>query len=97
MFADKLFLEVVDLDNKPATRYINLNVVPLMDPDGGPNERAEAYELKVHIADQRIDIAGQDVAGLLHGVQTLISIAHQGAVPNVEVFDYPRFSYRGKK
>jgi hexosaminidase len=51
------------------------------------------YSLAVTPASIRIE--GDDAAGLFAGVQTLLQLEHDGAVPSVAIEDYPRFEYRG--
>lgn len=42
-----------------------------------------------------IQITGVSAAGVFWGVQTLLSITHEGRVPNTVILDEPRFEYRG--
>ena len=58
----------------------------------------EMYLLSVK--DNRIVIRAKDVAGLVHGIQTLLQLlplqhVQTASVSPVEIEDYPRFRYRG--
>ena len=58
-------------------------------------EKAEGYTLTV--SKDEIIICGKDEAGVLYGVQSLKQLLFQGELklPEINVADYPRFSYRG--
>ena len=56
---------------------------------------SEAYKLDVNTDKMIIQITGVAAAGVFWGVQTLLSITHEGQVPNIEIHDEPRFGYRG--
>lgn len=55
----------------------------------------EAYKLDVNTDKMIIQITGVTAAGVFWGVQTLLSITHEGQVPNIVIHDEPRFGYRG--
>ena len=55
----------------------------------------EAYKLDVNTDKMIIQITGVTAAGVFWGVQTLLSITHEGQVPNIVILDEPRFGYRG--
>ena len=55
----------------------------------------EAYKLDVNTDEMIIQITGPTAAGVFWGVQTLLSITHEGKVPNIVILDEPRFEYRG--
>ena len=55
----------------------------------------EAYKLDVNTDEMIIQITGLTAAGVFWGVQTLLSITHEGKVPNIVILDEPRFEYRG--
>ena len=55
----------------------------------------EAYKLDVNTDKMFIEITGVTAAGAFWGVQTLLSITHEGQVPNIVIHDGPRFEYRG--
>lgn len=67
----------------------------------GPSAKNEAYHLKV--SDKKIQIIGSDNAGVFYGVQSLRNLVPVAAftdtskalVNAVEIYDAPRFSYRG--
>ena len=42
-----------------------------------------------------IEIIGHTTSGVFWGVQTLLSITHEGQVPSIVIHDEPRYSYRG--
>src|SRR5437773_1235780 len=72
-------------------RYISFTQV------GGPNLPAEGYWLVVTPVEIRV--VGQS-AGLFYGMQTLtqllpLGLKPSGALPAVDITDYPRFHYRG--
>lgn len=55
----------------------------------------EAYKLDVNTDTMIIQITGVTAAGVFWGVQTLLSITHEGRVPYTVILDEPRFEYRG--
>ena len=55
----------------------------------------EAYKLDVNTDKMIIEITGVTAASVFWGVQTLLSITHEGRVPNIVIHDEPRFEYRG--
>lgn len=55
----------------------------------------EAYKLDVNTDKMIIEITGVTGAGVFWGVQTLLSITHEGQVPSIVIHDEPRFEYRG--
>ena len=61
-------------------------------------DNPEAY--KLNIKNDKIVISSPTEAGVFYGIQTLrksVSV-HEGSnieLPSAEIFDYPRFSYRG--
>lgn len=55
----------------------------------------EAYKLEVNTDEMIIEITGVTPAGVFWGVQTLLSITHEGRVPHIVIQDEPRFEYRG--
>jgi hexosaminidase len=61
-------------------------------------DRPEMYLLD--IKNNQIKICGQDVQGIVHGIQTLLQLLPLNTsgnilVPTVSIQDYPRFRYRG--
>jgi hexosaminidase len=61
-------------------------------------DRPEMYLLD--IKNNQVKIQGQDVQGIVHGIQTLLQLLPLKAsenilLPNVSIRDYPRFRYRG--
>ena len=56
---------------------------------------SEAYKLDVNTNKMIIQITGVKAAGVFWGVQTLLSITHEGQVRNIVIHDEPRFEYRG--
>ena len=58
--------------------------------------RPEMYELLVQ--EGRVRIVARDRKGIVNGIQTLLQLlpfGKGGAVPGVQITDYPRFAYRG--
>ncbi|BBN80364.1 beta-N-acetylhexosaminidase [Pseudoalteromonas sp. A25] len=60
--------------------------------------KAESYQLEVD--DEQIIIVGSDNAGVFYGMQSLLALFSPDArgsieIPNVEIEDSPRFSWRG--
>lgn len=55
----------------------------------------EAYKLDVNTDKMIIQLTGVTAVGVFWGVQTLLSITHEGQVPNIIIHDEPRFEYRG--
>ncbi|KAJ7372795.1 hypothetical protein OS493_016714 [Desmophyllum pertusum] len=62
---------------------------------GKDTTNQEAYKLQVNTDKMTIEITGLTAAGVFWGVQTLLSITHEGRVPSVVIHDEPRFEYRG--
>lgn len=65
-----------------------------------PRKEAASGTYTLHIDKKGIVIKGTDVQGVFYGVQTLIQLLplEKGSalqVPFVDVYDYPRFQYRG--
>lgn len=56
-------------------------------------QRPEGYYLK--ISQDKAVIAGADERGAYYGVQTLLSIMHNGKLEACEITDYPDVRYRG--
>ncbi len=77
-------------------RYISLymNEVSI---DGSLVDQTEAYHLSVQKGREIIEIFANNSHGVMHGCQTLISLAKIGdfLIPNGDVIDFPRFPYRG--
>lgn len=81
---------------KPGTRASSQIV---LQQDAAAAPRPEMYTLVSH--NNQITIKAKDVAGLVHGIQTLVQLLPLEKVSNavevagVEITDYPRFGYRG--
>ncbi|CAH3123237.1 unnamed protein product [Porites lobata] len=57
---------------------------------------SESYLIQVNTSDLSIVITGTGNAGVFYGVQTLLAlVTKEGQVPEVQIRDSPRFSYRG--
>ena len=68
------------------------------DIEGNPIDDPEAYKLSTMVTGNTVFLVGRDVPGLMHGVQSLLSLENGvGEVPDVVIVDYPRFGYRGKE
>lgn len=69
---------------------LHIDTVPVKQPEG----------YRLHIARDEVAITAYDAAGIIHGIETLRQLWHRkdGAVltlPGAEIYDYPRFGYRG--
>lgn len=80
-------------ESKPKSSYISLKL-------SSEINKKESYRMKV--SENVINIEGADEGGVFYGVQTLfkslpIVIGSQSlaAIPSGEIYDYPRFAYRG--
>jgi hexosaminidase len=92
-FFNKEIKIVKSSENKISKIYL------IIDKKISPN--TEAYQLIVH---RNIVIRGSSEKGIFYGIQSLLKIIPYDAfskrppniiLPNVEIFDEPRFSYRG--
>lgn len=61
----------------------------------GQNKWAEAYQLAVDTAAEKISIKAVDKAGAFYAAQTLLQLKDAQAIPAATVADAPRFAYRG--
>lgn len=67
--------------------------------DASAVPQKEGYLLKV--SDKKITIVGHDAAGVFYGIQSLIQLIEPDTereslhIPGVEIYDAPRFGYRG--
>ena len=67
-----------------------------MSVQGTEISSSESYHIQVNTSDLSIIITGTGNAGVFYGVQTLLAlITKEGQVPEVQIRDSPRFSYRG--
>ena len=67
-----------------------------MSVQGTEISSSESYHIQVNTSDLSIVITGTGNAGVFYGVQTLLAlITKEGQVPEVQIRDSPRFSYRG--
>ncbi len=76
---------------KPAANYISLQIDSVSVPQG------EGYHLQIN--KDRVELIGHDVAGIIHGIQSLRQLwqpANGNAltIPGYTITDYPRFTYR---
>ena len=65
---------------------------------GNIGNKSEAYKITTDSKNGVVQVTGQDNAGLYYGVQSIISLlsTHTGVgISDVEIYDYPRFPYRG--
>ncbi|MBO9564539.1 MAG: family 20 glycosylhydrolase [Niastella sp.] len=77
---------------QPSTNYISLQVDSTIVP------QQEGYRLQID--KDHIELTGHDVAGVIHGIQTLrqlwiTTLKKTLQVPGYTIADYPRFAYRG--
>jgi hexosaminidase len=77
---------------QPADNYISLQIDSVVVP------QQEGYRLQ--IGKDHIQLTGHDVAGVIHGIQTLrqlwiTTLENPLQVPGYSIVDYPRFAYRG--
>lgn len=77
---------------KPANNFIALQI------DSAVVSQPEGYSL--HIVKDYIEIKAHDIAGLIHGIQSLRQLWQTTAkntltIPGYAITDYPRFAYRG--
>ena len=87
----------VDQRSFPTYQAIILDIESVTDRSGKLIETEEAYHLVVDAVTSVVTIKGSSVTGVLHGVQTLISLAHpDNTVQEVDIIDYPRYKYRGE-
>ena len=57
---------------------------------------SESYHIQINTSDLSIIITGTGNTGVFYAVQTLLAlITKEGQVPEVQIKDSPRFSYRG--
>lgn len=61
--------------------------------DGEPVESDESYKLSGNADEVRV--SAKSGAGLFYGLQSLLQLVDDGAIPPVDIEDAPRFSYRG--
>ena len=67
-----------------------------MSVQGTEISSSESYHIQVNTSEMSIIITGTGNAGVFYGVQTLLAlITKEGQVPEVQIRDSPRFSYRG--
>ena len=67
-----------------------------MSVQGTEISSSESYLIQVNTTDLSIVITGTGNAGVFYGVQTLLAlVTKEGQVPEVQIRDSPRFSYRG--
>ncbi|WP_246228491.1 beta-N-acetylhexosaminidase [Paraflavitalea devenefica] len=77
---------------KPAANYISLYI------DSAAIPQSEGYTLQVN--KDHIALAAHDIAGLIHGIQSLRQLWQTTAkntltIPGYAITDYPGFAYRG--
>lgn len=61
--------------------------------DGEPVESDESYKLSGNV--DQVRVSAKSGAGLFYGLQSLLQLVDNGAIPPVDIEDAPRFSYRG--
>ena len=94
---EKLDLEFVSFDQKPSTKYIELQIGEVEDREGNQISHEEAYRIDLNARNEFIHLTGNTEAGLLNGAHTIFSLYdYSTELPDVIVVDYPRYSYRGK-
>lgn len=94
---------MVQSTEAPSSSFIFLNLIPEMKA-----EHAEAYQLEV--TPSGVTITASTTAGIFYGIQSLrqllpteiehtdpslVSRSTDWSIPAVEIYDYPRFEYRG--
>ena len=75
---------VYRFEGEPKVKYVTL-------PDG--RMPAESYRLKVD--KKGVTITSSDPAGAFYAQQTLKQLVEDGQLPYCEIYDFPRFPYRG--
>ncbi|WEK21771.1 MAG: beta-N-acetylhexosaminidase [Candidatus Pedobacter colombiensis] len=87
----------IDLANNPASASTSNTIKIAVNP--GVTENPDGYKLVVD--NKNINITASSARGAFYGIQTLIQLLPTTtskdnlAIPSVEIFDYPRFGYRG--
>ena len=95
LLLDKLGInEVTTSGSHRVFRLIQLDIRDVNLP-GNLSTNQEAYELSIDTSQAIINILGRQPSGVFWGIQTLLSIAREGRVPNVRIVDAPRYEFRG--
>nr|KAG5707256.1 hypothetical protein BaRGS_000030 [Batillaria attramentaria] len=82
---------------KPSTDVIILTTGEIaIDNPHVLNQSDDAYSLTVDDVTNTIRIIGRGASGVFYGLQSLLSLLRSdGAVPAVDIYDAPRFEFRG--
>ncbi|XP_076439193.1 uncharacterized protein LOC143278061 [Babylonia areolata] len=101
---DFLLDELADLGvsnatgSAPASYVINLNLGNIVIADDDVmDDLDDTYSLQVDDVSQVVNVTGEGPSGVFLGLQTLLSLLQRedGTLPAVNVYDAPRFSFRG--
>ena len=96
ILAAKLDIGVSSTNILPDSNYIYLTLGQITNKHNVPISSPEAYHIVTMASTNIITIKGGDLPGLRYGVQTVISLQDgKGTLPELDIIDYPRFSYRG--
>ncbi|BFZ06050.1 hypothetical protein BsWGS_09089 [Bradybaena similaris] len=80
----------------PPQRYIHLF---LGNVTQGANRSTEAYKIQIQAGSKAVNVTGVTPEGVFYGAVTLVQMALKsspaGSLPDSQVEDWPRFSYRG--
>lgn len=58
-------------------------------------KKSEAYKLTISKKEENITILASDKPGAFYAIQSLLSLYKDGDVPECDILDAPRYSYRG--
>ncbi|XP_062610769.1 beta-hexosaminidase-like [Saccostrea cucullata] len=89
---EKLRIECKVSNDENSLPSSNVIMLKLQDTKDDP---ASSYKLSVNPALSFVKIEANDPVGAFYGIQSFLSILENERVPEVEIEDHPRFTYRG--